>query len=101
MNYDLKEYHVDDDLKDVIKHIQAVINQLNSRRDKGLSESMRKKLFNHLKLSQVYNSNAIEGSQLSLRETELILESMVLLGGSYHEEEQIQRRADCQDPQRG
>jgi len=76
MNYDLKEYHVDDDLKDVIKHIQAVINQLNSRRDKGLSESMRKKLFNHLKLSQVYNSNAIEGSQLSLRETELILESM-------------------------
>lgn len=78
MNYQLRDYLVDDDLKTVIKHIQDVINHLNSRRDKGLSESLRKKLFNHLKVSQVYNSNAIEGNQLSLRETELILDNMEL-----------------------
>lgn len=76
MIYELKDYHIDDDLKSVIKHIQGVINHLNSRRDKGLSMSLKKKLFNHLKLSQVYNSNAIEGNQLSLRETELILDNM-------------------------
>lgn len=76
MNYETKECQLDEDLKSVIKHIQGVINHLNSRRDKGLSDSLKKKLFNHLKLSQVYNSNAIEGNQLSLRETELILDNM-------------------------
>lgn len=78
MDYELKDFHLDSDLKSIIKEIQGVINQLNTRRDKGLNHNLKKKLFNHLKLSQVYNSNAIEGNILSLRETELILDNMQL-----------------------
>jgi Fic family protein len=78
MEYLLRNYIVDQDLKSVLKHIQDIVNHLNARRDKGLSSILKEKLFHHLKISQVYNSNAIEGNVLSIRETELILDNMQL-----------------------
>ena len=51
---------------------------MNQRRDSGLSKDLLDKLKNQLLISQVYHSNAIEGNKLSLRETELILNGMVV-----------------------
>ena len=68
----------DVDLEEDLKNIEKVINDLNKRRDEGLSKDLLDKLKSQLIISQVYHSNAIEGNKLSLRETELILNGMVV-----------------------
>ena len=76
MKYKIPEYSGDAELHDSIENVSEIINALNKKRDKGLSDNLVKNLNNRLRISQVYNSNAIEGNQLSLRETELILDSL-------------------------
>lgn len=51
---------------------------MNKRRDIGLDTELEQRLKKHLLISSVYNSNAIEGNKLSLRETEIILNGMVI-----------------------
>ncbi len=76
--YEIPEFNIDGDLKESLDNIEKVIDDLNTRRDKGLDTELEKKLKKHLLISRVYNSNAIEGNKLSLRETELILDGMVI-----------------------
>lgn len=64
------------DLSDNLKNIEKTIDNLNKRRDNGLDPDLEQRLKKHLLISSVYNSNAIEGNRLSLRETEIILEGM-------------------------
>ncbi len=78
MRYTVPNFELSDDLKESLNNIEKVIDDLNARRDKGLDEDLEKKLKKHLLISHVYNSNAIEGNKLSLRETELILNGMVV-----------------------
>jgi len=78
MEYVIPDFELDADLKESLDNIEKVIDDLNARRDKGLDENLDKKLKKHLQISQVYHSNAIEGNKLSLRETELILNGMVI-----------------------
>lgn len=66
------------DIQENIKNIDKVIDDLNVRRDKGLSKDLINNLKRQLLIKQVYHSNAIEGNKLSLRETELILDGMVV-----------------------
>lgn len=61
-----------------LENIDKVIDDLNRRRDKGLSTDLLEKLKKQLLIKHVYHSNAIEGNNLSLRETELILNGMVI-----------------------
>ncbi|WP_438435250.1 Fic family protein [Gorillibacterium sp. sgz500922] len=76
--YQLPSYQPNDDLLLSINGIQGIINNLNARRDRGLNPNLKEKIMRHLKISHVYNSNAIEGNILSLRETELILENLTV-----------------------
>jgi Fic family protein len=78
MQYELPEIILNGDLQESLKNIEKVIDDLNRRRDSGLDKDLEEKLKRHLLISQVYNSNAIEGNKLTLRETELILEGMVI-----------------------
>ncbi|SHF29336.1 Fic family protein [Flavobacterium fontis] len=78
MEYPITNYIVDEDLKSVIKDIQNVVNRLNARRENGLNLELKKKIFKQIKISHVYNSNAIEGNTLTLRETEVILDNLEL-----------------------
>lgn len=66
------------DLFENLKNIEKVIDNLNKRRDEGFDQELNEKLRKHLIISSVYNSNAIEGNKLSLRETEIILNGMVI-----------------------
>ena len=66
------------DLDENLKNIEKTIDNLNKRRDKGLDPSLQERLKRQLLISSVYNSNAIEGNKLSLRETEIILNGMVI-----------------------
>lgn len=66
------------DIFENLKNIDKVIDNLNRRRDEGIDEDLNQKLRKHLIISSVYNSNAIEGNKLSLRETEIILNGMVI-----------------------
>jgi Fic family protein len=66
------------DLFENLKNIEKVVDNLNKRRDEGLEDELNDKLRKHLIISSVYNSNAIEGNKLSLRETEIILDGMVI-----------------------
>src|SRR5690554_2271720 len=66
------------DIFENLKNIDKVIDNLNKRRDEGIEDDLNTKLRNHLIISSVYNSNAIEGNKLSLRETEIILNGMVI-----------------------
>ena len=59
-----------DDLRESLDNIEKVIIDLNLRRDKGLDPELQAQLKKQLLISQVYNSNAIEGNKLSLRETQ-------------------------------
>ncbi|MEO8884431.1 MAG: Fic family protein [Mucilaginibacter sp.] len=64
--------------KENLDNIEKIIDDLNERRDKGLSKELLDNLKKQLLIKQVYHSNAIEGNKLSLRETELILNGMVI-----------------------
>lgn len=66
------------DLFENLKNIEKIVDTLNKRRDNGLSDDVKEKLKRHLIISSVYNSNAIEGNKLSIRETEIILNGMVI-----------------------
>jgi Fic family protein len=76
MEYQVPQNDLNPELVENVKNIEKVIDQLNQRRDKGLSPELSIKLKKQLLISHVYHSNAIEGNKLSLRETELILEGM-------------------------
>ncbi len=78
MEYEVPKIDLSDDLSESLNNIEKVVEDLNQRRDKGLDKDLEIKLKKHLLISHVYNSNAIEGNQLSLRETELILNGMVV-----------------------
>ncbi|OXB23701.1 hypothetical protein B0A80_09545 [Flavobacterium tructae] len=66
------------ELKENLEKIEKVIDELNEKRDNGLSKELLDNLKKQLLIKQVYHSNAIEGNKLSLRETELILNGMVI-----------------------
>jgi len=78
MEYEISTTKFSDELSEGLKNIEKVIDDLNKRRDAGLSSDLLQKLKQQLLISQVYHSNAIEGNNLSLRETELILNGMVV-----------------------
>ena len=50
-------------------------------KERPLNESILKKLQNYLKTEFIYNSNAIEGNTLTLRETDIILQYGVTIKG--------------------
>jgi Fic family protein len=66
------------ELKENLSRIEKIIDNLDAKRDEGLSKELLSNLKKQLLIKQVYHSNAIEGNKLSLRETELILNGMVI-----------------------
>ena len=78
MIYQVPNIDLSEETSENLKSIEKVIDDLNERRDEGLSKDLLEKLKKQLLISQVYHSNAIEGNKLSLRETELILNGMVV-----------------------
>jgi Fic family protein len=78
MKYKIPNISAGLDLTENLKNIDKVIDDLNKRRDYGLDQDLEYRLKRHLLISSVYNSNAIEGNKLSLRETEIILDGMVI-----------------------
>jgi len=78
MNYKIPNISAGLELTENLKNIDKVIDNLNKRRDNGLDPDLESRLKKHLLISSVYNSNAIEGNKLSLRETEIILDGMVI-----------------------
>lgn len=78
MKYIIPNVSAQLDLFENLKNIEKIIDALNKRRDNGFGEEVQEKLKKHLIISSVYNSNAIEGNKLSLRETEIILNGMVV-----------------------
>ena len=76
MQYTIPKVELDGDLEESLNNIEKVIKDLNKRRDKGLPEFLEEKINQHLQISHVYHSNAIEGNQLSLRETEIVLDTL-------------------------
>lgn len=78
MRYKIPNISASLDLNENLKNIDKIIDNLNKRRDNGLDKDLEDRLKKHLLISSVYNSNAIEGNKLSLRETEIILNGMVI-----------------------
>ena len=78
MIYKVPQIELQNELKENLDKIEKVIDELNVKRDKGLSKELLSNLKKQLLIKQVYHSNAIEGNKLSLRETELILNGMVI-----------------------
>lgn len=79
MHYKIPNVSPQTDLFENLKNIEKIIDNLNKRRDTGaFTDEVNHKLRKHLIISSVYNSNAIEGNKLSLRETEIILNGMVI-----------------------
>lgn len=78
MKYRIPDYDLPIETKENLDNIEKVIDNLNERRDQGLSNDLLANLKKQLLIKQVYHSNAIEGNRLSLRETELILNGMVI-----------------------
>lgn len=76
MDYVIPNVSASLDFNDNLKNIEKIVDSLNKRRDKGLDQEVLQNLKKHLLISSVYNSNAIEGNTLSLRETEIILDGM-------------------------
>ena len=76
MQYTIPEIELDGELEESLNNVEKVIKDLNKRRDKGLPESLEDQINKHLQISHVYHSNAIEGNQLSLRETEIVLDTL-------------------------
>ena len=63
--------HIIEDLED----LDTVVKELDKERDKGLTQERQTIIQGYLKTQNVYNSNAIEGNSLDLRETEMIINS--------------------------
>lgn len=63
--------------------LQTRINDKKARLDalRPLPSAAMRRLNEQLTLEWIYNSNAIEGSTLTLRETQLILEQGITIGG--------------------
>jgi Fic family protein len=78
MIYKVPNIELPFELKENLEKIEKVIDELNEKRDNGLSKELLDNLKKQLLIKQVYHSNAIEGNKLSLRETELILNGMVI-----------------------
>ena len=78
MKYKVPDASLSSETEENLRQIEKVIENLNLERDKGLSNNLLKNLKKTLLIKHVYNSNAIEGNKLSLRETELILDSMAI-----------------------
>lgn len=78
MRYKIPNISADLELSENLKNIDKIIDNLNKRRDAGLDNDLEQRLKKHLLISSVYNSNAIEGNKLSLRETEIILDGMLI-----------------------
>jgi Fic family protein len=78
MNYKIPLTEIPSELKADLSRIENTIDNLNLKRDEGLSKELLDNLKRQLLIKQVYHSNAIEGNKLSLRETELILNGMVI-----------------------
>lgn len=78
MNYKIPTFEFSVDLKEDLSRIEKTIDNLNMKRDEGLSKELLDNLKKQLLIKQVFHSNAIEGNKLSLRETELILNGMVI-----------------------
>lgn len=97
MDYKIPLFDTNPDLNENLNNIEKIIDDLNDRRDKGLDELLDKKLKKQLLISQVYHSNAIEGNKLSLRETELILEGMIINERPLKDEIEAQSLANATD----
>ena len=74
----MKKYIIPDlelktELINELESLDKIVDKINISRDKGLSPNLLMMLRNRQKLEHVYHSNAIEGNQLTLRETEMIL----------------------------
>jgi Fic family protein len=78
MKYKVPKIETSFELKENLGKIDLIVDELNEKRDKGLSKELLENLKKQLLIKQVYHSNAIEGNKLSLRETELILNGMVI-----------------------
>lgn len=78
MIYKIPSTSLPSELKEELSNIEKTIDSLNAKRDEGLSKELLDNLKRQLLIKQVYHSNAIEGNKLSLRETELILNGMVI-----------------------
>lgn len=78
MNYQIPSVQLTSELNEDLSRIEKTIDTLNTKRDEGLSKELLDNLKRQLLIKQVYHSNAIEGNKLSLRETELILNGMVI-----------------------
>jgi Fic family protein len=78
MIYKIPLAKLNSDTEEELNHIEKTIDTLNAKRDEGLSKELLDNLKRQLLIKQVYHSNAIEGNKLSLRETELILNGMVI-----------------------
>lgn len=78
MKYHIPNIAAQLDLFENLKNIEKIVDNLNKRRDNGMDDELKLKLKNHLVISSVYNSNAIEGNKLTIRETEIILNGMVI-----------------------
>lgn len=78
MIYKVPTTEISFELKENLANIEKIIDSLNEKRDQGLSKELLNNLKKQLLIKQVYHSNAIEGNKLSLRETELILNGMVI-----------------------
>jgi len=78
IQYKIPKIHLSSELKENLSFVEKTIDILNVKRDEGLSKELLDNLKKQLLVKQVYHSNAIEGNKLSLRETELILNGMVI-----------------------
>ncbi len=78
MIYKIPLTKLNSDTEEELNRIEKTIDTLNAKRDEGLSKELLDNLKRQLLIKQVYHSNAIEGNKLSLRETELILNGMVI-----------------------
>lgn len=78
MVYKIPTVNLSPEVKEDLSRIEKTIDNLNLKRDEGLSKELLDNLKRQLLIKQVYHSNAIEGNKLSLRETELILNGMVI-----------------------
>ena len=78
MIYKIPSISLSAEVTENISSVEKIIDALNVKRDQGLSKELLDNLKRQLLIKQVYHSNAIEGNKLSLRETELILNGMVI-----------------------
>lgn len=76
VKYKIPEIELEDDLNGEILDLEKTIDAINSRRDTGLSDQVIQNLRKKLQIKHVYHSNAIEGNNLTLRETTMILDGM-------------------------